>query len=349
VLFGLFTAIGLLFFTSYYLDDLARLHAGTLLPRFIEEMTGSYTVLALLPGVRFVVRRFPPSRRAWVPALAAGLAGAAVYTVAHTTLMALSRALVFPLAGLGAYDYGIMVYRYPMEAAKDVMYYALIYGTISSLGRLERGRAAELAAADLQTKLAQATLENLRLQLHPHFLFNTLNAISAVMYEDVAKADAMLAKLSDFLRVVLESGGPAPVALAEEIAVEQMYVDIMRTRLERQLSLTVRIADDAHAIHIPLLLLQPLLENSIRHGLAADGRMLEIDVGVRRDNGSALVEVSDNGIGYRPGERRGHGLRNVESRLRQTFGAGASFSIGMRAGGGTHVALSYPLPPSRPT
>jgi len=175
LLFFLFTVIGLLFFTSYELDDLARMHYGTAPQRFIEEMTGAYTVWLLVPLIARVARRYPFTLGTWRAALPIAIAAGVAFTLAHTTLMALTRAIVFPLAGLGAYDYGLMIYRYPMEAAKDVIVFAIITGSVNLFAQLERGRAAELAAADLHTRLAEARLENLRLQLNPHFLFNTLN------------------------------------------------------------------------------------------------------------------------------------------------------------------------------
>ena len=346
-LFLLFTVIGLLFFTSYYLDDLARMYAGTALPRFIEEMTGAYSVLLLFPGITYVARRFPISQETWKSALPIALLAAVGFTAAHTTLMLLSRSLIFPLAGLGRYNYGLMSYRYPMEAAKDAISFAVIYGCVYVFAGLARGRAAEIASAELQTKLAEARLENLRLQLHPHFLFNTLNAISAVMYEDVQKADRMLSQLSDFLRIVLESSGVQNVALAEELRVERMYVDIMGTRLERQLRLNVTVASDARDAEIPFMLLQPLLENSIRHGLRSDRSELEIEIAARRSSDRLVIDVIDNGVGYVANGSHGHGLHNVESRLHQTFGVTSSFSIGPRPGGGTHVCLSYPYAEGR--
>lgn len=342
ILVGLMTVIGLLLFATTALDDLARMHHLSELPHFIEEMTGALTVLLLIPAVRWVSRRYPISRTTWPSAVPLAILAMALYTVAHTTLMLLTRSVVFPLVGLGPYDYGIMVYRYPMEAAKDVLAFSIIYGTILVFGRLDRGRAAELAAADLRTKLAQAQLENLRLQLHPHFLFNTLNAISAVMYEDVRKADEMIAKLSDFLRIVLESGGVEHVTLVEEVRVEHMYVDIMRTRLERPLRLDVRIAPSARDARIPFMLLQPLLENSIRHGLPGGRGNLDIAIGAEIECGQLVIEIVDNGAGYVAGGPHGHGLRNVESRLRQTFGPQSSFAIAAAPDGGTRVRLSYP-------
>ncbi|MBV8245032.1 MAG: histidine kinase [Candidatus Eremiobacteraeota bacterium] len=337
-LFLLYTALGLLDFTTYYLDDLARAHSGTIARRFTEEMTGAYAALALFPIVLFVARRFSFARAGRPMAVVAAVAGAFVYSIAHTTLMAISRAILFPLTGQGPYDYGIMLYRYPMEAAKDVVTFAIIYGLIAFFDRLQRAREIEAQMATLQ-------LENLRLQLHPHFLFNTLNAISSVMYEDVAKADAMLAKLSDFLRTVLHSGSVQQVALSEELEVERMYVDIMRTRLDRRLSLNVTVADEARAAIVPFMLLQPLLENSIRHGLPATGGDLNLAIDVRRMDGSTVIDVSDDGVGIvDPKELpRGVGLQNVRARLEGLYGERASFEIAGNGAHGTVVHLAFPF------
>lgn len=337
------TAIGLLNFGHFSLDDLARGHSGTFAPRFIEEMTGAYTVLAIVPIVVWVGRRVSWSPKTWAIALAANIAGLVAFSAAHTTLMAATRAVLFPLAGLGPYRYGLMAYRYPMEAANDTISYVLIAIAAYVLSRFAAAREAELAAARLQGQLAEARMENLRLQLHPHFLFNTLNAISAVMYEDVRKADEMLVKLSDFLRGVLESGSVHSVPLHEELSVERSYVEIMTTRLERPFAFNVRVDEDARTAQIPFMILQPLLENSIRHGLRADRAGLDIEIIARREAGDTIVEVLDDGAGIAGGARRGHGLANVESRLLHMYGGDASsFTIAPRDGGGTHVTIRIP-------
>ena len=340
--FGLYTAIGMLLFSAGYLDDLSRQHYGTWPRRLTEELVGAYTALVFLPFAMWVARRFRIRRENLVPALAVTIAAALAYSVAHTTLNAFGRDAVSLATGQGAYDYGIMFYRYPMEASKDVLYFLVSIGFINFFDGLERGRAATLAASELQTQLAQAQLENLRLQLHPHFLFNTLNAISAVMYEDVAKADRMLAQLSDFLRVVLASGNVQVVPLEEELNVERMYVAIMTTRLEQRLALTVDVEPEARDAQVPFMLLQPLLENCIRHGMPPGRDRLDITIGVRRVNGSTLVEVTDDGSGFREGARRGHGLAIVESRLAHLFGDASDFAIATAAAGGTRVSLRFP-------
>lgn len=342
---ALFTAIGLLFFTSTYLNDLARQHYGTAPERMLEEMTGAYTALVLVPFVLWIARRFPVRADTWRTAIAILFLGGVAYSVAHTTLMAISRTIISPLVGLGSYDYGIMVYRYPMEGSKDVIFFAIMIGFVAFFDRLRVARAAEVTAADLHTKLAEAKLENLRLQLHPHFLFNTLNAISSVMYEDVHKADAMLTKLSDFMRRVLASGGVHEVSLDEELDVERMYVEIMHTRLERNLSVAIHVADDARDAVVPFMLLQPLLENSIRHGMGSGRAAIDIGIDVSRANGSTVIEVVDNGMGIPESGivARGHGLANVESRLQHMYGQDCTFAIGARPEGGTRVRLVFPF------
>lgn len=333
--FLLFTAIGLLFFSYHYLDDLARMQRGTFLPRFIEEMTGAYAALVLLPFVLWFARRFP-----WP----AQIFGALVFTAAHTTLLAGSRAVLFPLAGLGRYDYGIMLYRYPMEASIDMIVYAVMLTIIYFYDRTRRAREAELAAARLQTELAQAKLENLRLQLQPHFLFNTLNAVSSVMYEDVRKADAMLARLSEFLRIILTTAESREITLDEELQIERLYVDIMKARLENGLQLRIDVDPDARLAHVPPLLLQPVIENSIRHGMADSRRDLEITIHAARSAGQIEIRVSDNGMGLRETVPQfGHGLANVQSRLAHLHADAADIRIAQLEPHGTDVRLCLPF------
>ncbi len=232
-LFLVFTAIGIFFTLHQYLDDVTWHHYGTLRQRALEEMTGAYGAMILVPFLAWIAARFPFKRGLVVRALAGNVGGYIVYTIAHTTLNAVARTVISPLIGNGPYSYGDLLVRYPMEAAGDAVYYALLVVTVYLLQHF-------IATRNLETKLARAQLENLRLQLQPHFLFNTLNAISSVMYEDVAKADRMLAQVGDYMRMVLASGGAQEIPLDEELRMERMYVDIMKTRLERNLALNVQ-------------------------------------------------------------------------------------------------------------
>lgn len=334
-LFLLFTAIGLLFFSYHYLDDLARGQSGTLLHRFIEEMTGAYTAAVLMPFVIWFARRFP-----WP----AQILGALLYSIVHTSLMAISRTILFPLTGLGHYDYGIMSYRYPMEASHDLIVYPIVIGFVYFFDRIRKAREAEIVAARLQRELAEAKLENLRLQLHPHFLFNTLNAVSSVMYEDVRKADAMLARLSEFLRVILTTSDAREITLDEELEIERMYVDIMKARLENTLQLSVSVDADARLARVPALMLQPIIENAIRHGLDSRRNALDIAIDAVRQDSTVHIRVRDDGIGLQsPEPKYGNGLTNVKSRLEHLYGTGARLRIAQLAPHGTEVCLQFPF------
>jgi two-component system, LytTR family, sensor kinase len=335
-LFVIFTAIGIFFALHYWLNDVTWHRYGTLPEHLLEEMSGAYGAMVLVPFVAWIATRFPFRRGDIARAVLANIGGFVLYTVAHTTFMAVTRNVVSPLIGLGAYHYGDMKVRYAMEGAGDAVYYGILVVSIYLLDRF-------IATRGIETKLAQAQLENLRLQLQPHFLFNTLNAISAVMYEDVAKADRMLAQLSDFMRLVLAEGGAQEIPLDEELRMERMYVDIMKTRLERRLELDVRIDPDAQSTNVPFMLLQPLLENSIRHGMGGSRTSLQLAIDVERRNGSTVIRVSDDGLGFAAGSTLGIGLSNVTARLKYLYGDDATFTIGARDGGGTLATLALPL------
>jgi LytS/YehU family sensor histidine kinase len=205
-----------------------------------------------------------------------------------------------------------------------------------------------LAAAELQTKLAEAQLENLRLQLQPHFLFNTLNTISSVMYEDVRAADAMLTQLSDLLRLTLRTASSHEILLSQELHITRLYLAIMQKRFEDKLRVTYSVDPGLDNSLVPQLILQPLVENSLRHGLKEIGAGIDISIGVRRENGSLVLEVADTGAGL--GQQttdailnRGLGLANIRGRLEQLYGAGQAFSIANRASGGAEVTLRFPF------
>ncbi|HTU81005.1 MAG TPA: histidine kinase [Candidatus Acidoferrales bacterium] len=344
VVVAVYTAIGLLLTSYRYLENVANRQYGTLLPRFLEEMTGAYTALIGVPIAVYAARRFPISRTTWKTGIPVAVLAAIAYSAIHTTLMWATRSALFPLAGLGPYDYGIMLFRYPMEASNDVISFAFVSGFVYAWDRLAAARRTELASAELQTKLARAQLENLRLQLNPHFLFNTLNAISAVMYEDVGKADAMLTKLSDFLRVVLDSHGVHQVPIGDELAVERKYVEIMTSRLEQRLELKVRVEAGASDAAVPFMILQPLLENCIRHGVSSERGAIEIEIEVSRRNGSTVIAVVDDGVGFAArAAGGGRGLRLVTSRLEHLYGDAATFAIGGRETGGTRAEMTLPF------
>ena len=348
VLFLIYSAILIVEFEYRYLDDLSRQHAGTFGRRLLEEATGVYSVFFLLPFVVLFARYYLFGCRGWARRIALHLSGAVLFSFLHTTMMALSRRVLAPALGLGEYDYGIMTYRYAMEFSKDLLSYTIIVLACYAFERYRITEAEKLATAELQTKLAQAQLENLRLQVQPHFLFNTLNTISSVMYEDVRAADAMITQLSDLLRLTLRASRAQEIPLEEELQIARLYLDLMQKRFENKLRISYSIDPALKNSLVPQLILQPLLENSLRHGMAAGDTAMDISITAQRENSSVILQVLDTGCGLgsrEPAEvfGRGLGLSNIRDRLAHLYGNSQQFSITNRTGGGAQVTLRVPL------
>ena len=200
----------------------------------------------------------------------------------------------------------------------------------------------KLRSAQLESRLAQSQLQALRTQLQPHFLFNTFNAISALALADPAQARTMIARLSDFLRLTLEEDAQQHVSLARELEFLDAYLSIQRVRFGDRLTTRLDIATDVLGAAVPHLILQPLVENALQHGLLPLARGGELHIDARREGDTLLVLVEDDGKGLPAAAlREGIGLGNTRARL-QALGAG-SLDIRARPGGGTEVRLSLPF------
>ena len=207
-------------------------------------------------------------------------------------------------------------------------------------------RAQRVAAAELEASLAAARLDALRAQLQPHFLFNTLNAISVLTAEDAPKAKRMLLRLADLLRITLAEGNRQEVHLSEELDLLERYLDIQRARFEERLSILVDVEPAIRDALVPVLLLQPLVENAIRHGLDTNLGVGTVSITARRENDRIRLEVRDNGRGLRPssaGRRDGVGLANTRARLAHLYGERQTLDLVRPAEGGTAVLISLPL------
>ena len=348
VLFLLYTLIAVLLTGYKYLDDLTRQHPGTFYLRVLEEGTGVYSVFLLLPLVFRYARVYLFEGKGWLKLGLFHLGAAVVFSAVHTSMMAISRHFLAPLMGLGAYDYGIMAYRYPMEFSNDFIGFTVIVGLYSFYQRLRIAQAQQLAAAELRTELAQAQLENLRLQLQPHFLFNTLNTISSVMYEDIRAADAMITQLGDLLRLTLQASRTHEIPLAEELEITRLYLDLMQKRFENKLRVSYAIDPSLNETLVPQLILQPLLENSLRHGMKSGDGAMELSIAAHRENGTLILQVCDTGCGLGDFEYsgvfgRGLGLSNIRDRLAHLYGERQQFTIANRSSGGAEVTLRVPL------
>lgn len=198
--------------------------------------------------------------------------------------------------------------------------------------------------AQLENELTTARLEALQAQLHPHFLFNTLHAVSTLMHRNVEEADEMLARLCDLLRSTLQHPQRTDIALSEELTILEQYVGIMERRFPGRLRMTIDVPLEIREIRVPPLLLQPLVENVLRHGLDENGGLTDVRVSMERSNGVLHLRVADNGRGLPQGGRPelGIGLENTRRRLETLYGSQARLTLGNAVPGGAEVLLTIP-------
>lgn len=342
---AVFTTFGLSRFAYIWLDDLARGHTPDPLAKLIEEMTGAYAAGVVFLILVWLVPRFPLQRSNWAGRLPAYVGLVIGLGAFHTTLMWASRTLLFPLAGLGAYDYGIMRFRYPMEFAIQAPNIATFIILLHAWEWYKRSREREVNAARLEQELSRARLERLESQLEPHFLFNTLNGISSLMYHDPARADRMLGRLSDLLRLTFERSPEPEVTLAEELEWLDWYLQIMQLRFGDRLTIRQEIAPDTLDLAVPRLLLQPLVENALKHGPARRAGAATLVISVHRDAERLSLSVEDDGPGVpdpATAVGNGVGLSNTRERLGTLYGDLGRLTLANRPEGGLVVAVQLP-------
>ena len=298
-----------------------------------------YIWAALAPFVYLLGRRFPLVRGRLPSSFAVHVVASIVFAVARIgTRVGISSAFGWPSAP----PFNVMLMA---QFHVSVATYWVILGVSHAVTYYRRYRDRELRASQLEARLAQSQLEVLKAQLHPHFLFNTLHAISTLTYHDAAAANRMLARLSDLLRMTLEQAGAQEVRLRQEMEFLEKYLEIQQTRFEDRLHVSVSVEPETLDALVPSLVLQPLVENAIRHGIAPrrDGGRVEVRAG--RANGTLEIRVRDDGPGLPAGRapRGGLGLANTRSRLTHLYGERHHFDVRNHPAGGVEVTLTVPL------
>jgi len=222
---------------------------------------------------------------------------------------------------------------------------ALIYGGVLAAGFAReyflRDRLLRLRAGQLEAQLAVARLDALRMQINPHFLFNTLHAISALVERDPGGVRKMIARLSDLLRQTLDRG-PDEVPLRDEIAFLDKYLDIMTIRFQGRLTVTKSIDPSALDVPVPNFILQPVVENALEHGVNRSSGEATIDISARRDGDDLVLAIRDRGPGVPEGAEAGVGLTNTNARLETLYGHRAALTVTAPAEGGTSAEIRLP-------
>ena len=307
----------------------------------IEDASSVLVWALLTPVVLELARRHPirgaARRRSLAVHAAAGLLLASASTVIH---------------------YGVATYTYASGPYWVRHYFLVIYSELLKYAGLaaaghffdvyRRYRDRELHASRLETQLARAHLHALEMQIQPHFLFNTLNSISELVSHDPPGAELMIAQLGDLLRMTIDSGVHQEVPLSHELAFVGTYLEIERTRYQDRLSVKKQVDPDVLDCLVPNLILQPIVENAVRHGLSPRVAPGTVTILARRVDGAVRITVRDDGRGLPPpGQRRERvGIGNTRTRLRQTYGDAHRFEMADAPGGGTLVMIEIPYRPA---
>ena len=230
----------------------------------------------------------------------------------------------------------------------NVATYAFVAGVVHAAAYFQRYTASRLAAERLERETMAARLDALQKELNPHFLFNSLNALSGLIRQgDSARSLQMLSRLGDLLRVSLSRDLAAEVSLGEELELLDRYLSIEQVRLGERLQVTIDVPAGLREAMVPTLMLQPLIENAIRYGVASVPGRGSVFLGATRSNGTIEIVVRNSGAGFAPealaGARRGVGLSNTEARLRQLHGPSARLQLRNTAEGQAEVSIAFPF------
>lgn len=253
-----------------------------------------------------------------------------------------------------AFNYWVATYTYIDGPYWSRFYFVRIhanvisYVTVVAAGHAfevyRRYRDRELAASHLETQLARANLHALEMQVQPHFLFNTLNSISELVHHEPEAAELMIAQLGDLLRMTTDGALRPEVPLSRELDFVGTYLEIERTRFQDRLAIRKQVDADVLDCLVPNLILHPLVENAVRHGLSPRVAPGTLTITARRVDGLVRITVRDDGRGLPPPEERQEriGIGNTRMRLRQTYGDAHRFELADAPGGGTVVMIEVP-------
>ena len=348
-------AVAILFFTGVaYVSALSGPGPSPASYMFFWHATKFCIWAAVSPLIIALSRRYPIDQTAWIRPATLHFFAALLFSSIVTTLFitclwilpSLHRGLFASTAdaiqnGCVAFSWGVLIY------------WAVLLAT-TALDNYRRYRSEQLRGVHLQALLAQAQLHTLRMQLQPHFLFNTLHSLSDLVLEDAQAAVRMITKLGDFLRLTIEGPADQIISLSQELEFARSYLEIERVRFHDRLKILIMAEPETYAAQVPNFVLQPIVENAVRHGISTRIGAGRIVISAKRSANQLQITVEDDGPG--PPSRgqvqdEGVGLSNVRARLRQLYGVEQSLELrGLSHGnGGTIVSLNIPFMVSKPS
>ncbi len=335
--FALWTGIGLFFSTQLYLIN-AALYRRRI--DWAEAVIGTlpewWLWFLLTPAVLWMARRFRFERAMWWPAAIVHLIAGCLLSILLLALFAaLCQSMGWAISGNPTFASKLW-FLFSVKFHWDVLTYAMVVAVVQASDYYRKFQ-------EREALLARAQLNVLKSQLHPHFLFNSLHATMALIRRDPPAAERMIMRLSELLRATLESSGEHEVPLKQEIRFLEQYLEIERTRFADRLNVSMEIDPQALELPVPNMILQPLVENAVKHGISPRAAKGTIVVRARRDNGHLRLEVIDDGVGLGPGPvREGIGLSNTRERLRQLYGERQKLQLFAPPEGGFTACMEIP-------
>lgn len=315
---------------------------------FVEMLIREYPVWLswwlLTPFLYAFIRRFPLGRARWhyvslyIPAVVA-------FSSLYITLLAVMRYVIRSTSGVELPTFFRFWKQYQLGAfGQAVPILILIIFCYYAINYVRAYQRRELRASQLEAELSRARLDVLRMQIQPHFLFNTLHSISALMETDVKAARRMISQFSELLRASLEEDKRQETTLEDEIHFLKQYLGIQRVRFQDRLSITFDIAEEALSLWVPRLLLQPLVENALKHGIAKRRGPGRVRIAANVSEGMLTLVVEDNGPGFGDGAViEGVGLRNTRERLSKLYGAQAFYHVETEGSSGGRITVHIPV------
>jgi len=349
LIWGIWTFIGIVFTLQGYFTSYRSERPVPFTEALYMQMVWAYLFALATPLVLWAASRLPIERSSWIRSALLHLPLSIVLAV---LLTALGRVLIWlrfaypagkPLTFESITRFVIGNFS---EAMGIYLMIALASYAYSFYNRYREGR---LRTLQLEAQLSHAQLQALKMQLHPHFLFNTLHSISALLNKDVEAARKMITRLGDFLRLTLENSGSQEVTLQQEMEFLSCYLEIERIRFQNRLVTHMDVSPQSLLAKVPNLILQPIVENAIRHGIAPRSTPGLLEIEAKQHNGTLRIQVRDNGPGlpkHRTSQnliKKGLGLANTETRLERLYGADHLFDLTNNPAGGLIVTLEIPF------
>jgi two-component system LytT family sensor kinase len=340
------TALALIFTGQTYVNQASSTDTIHWKMPLAIELCWAYSWYIVTPLILQLLNRFPLQRGKLSRSIGIQVFAAPFFFIASSAISVIAYRLILgPYPGSRSlFDSfrAVVIHGF----AFGLLIYWMIIGISQAINYYRGYRDRELLASNLETRLVEAQLDALRMQLHPHFLFNTLNSISVLMRRDVDAADRMLLQLSNLLRVTLARNVAHEIKLRQELEILERYLEIEQIRFQDRLTVRMHVDPAALDALTPQLFFQPLVENAIRHGVAERESGGVIEIRAERRNGMMRLEVRDNGPGINVSREKlieGVGLSNTRSRLGYLYGSEGRFDVGNAEEGGLIAVAEFPF------